>query len=307
MLTDVLALLCWTYQPLTEAVLRAVLHPLYAYTADWEQTLTDALRCGHIMLRRAEIGQGSLGWTLYHDSFRQHLRHTPTLRTARERAHHLLLDWCSHWQDHKSPYALRYYPQHLLAIQRYDALYALARSDIFLQAQEDILTDEPEATLHTLRAALGAAIVQDDAAMIAECCLAHARRLVAITQESPLDALRAGNLKRAWALADLFSMERWVLWHLLLAWELRDQGRRKEAQATLERLQTRHLSRLPEPQGIYAACLLRHIADLNWDAFNTLAEQMVDSTNRAILGGGEEQLPAPLVSRRTARKTRESP
>lgn len=285
-LTETMALLCWAYEPLTEEILHMVLKPMHPYANDLKSSLTKALRYGHVMLRRAETSDGILGWTCYHESFRQHLRQTPTIADTRDEAHAALLDWCSHWQEHKNPYALRHYAEHLRTAQRYDELYVLVRSDAFLQAQAGALTEEPDAPLHTLQAALEGAKAQDDAAKMAEFSLTHARRLTEITQESPLDALRAGNLERALALADLFEIERCVLWHLLLAWELKDTCRLEEAQATLQRLLKKDLPRLAGWQGNYAACLLRYVPDVSGDALHPLQKQLLGDEDRYTLCKG---------------------
>jgi len=191
-----------------------------------------------------------------------------------QKAKERLLDYCARWQEHRSPYALRHYAEHLLEAKRYDELYALARNEAFQQAQADTLADEPHAPLRTLQAALEGAMVQYDATKMAEFCLTHARRLIEITQESPLDALRTGHLERAWALADLHDIEHNVLWHLLLVWELKDTGRLEEARTTLERLLAKELPRLSDWQGEYAADLLSDALSVNAEAFMALQERL---------------------------------
>src|SRR6185312_1243148 len=106
MLTDVLALLCWAREPMTEEIIQSTLSPLYAGSGEWEQVLAEALRYGHVMTRRSENREGAWGWRLYHESFRQHLRKTPTIQIARNRARNLLLAWCGQWQSHQNAYAL---------------------------------------------------------------------------------------------------------------------------------------------------------------------------------------------------------
>ncbi len=105
----------------------------------------------------------------------------------------------------------------MLEAKRYEELYVLTQNQAFRQAQADTLTDEPNVPLQTIQTALEAAMVQDDATKMAEFCLSHAWELISITQELPLDALRGGNIERAWRLADLYEIERCTLWYLLLA------------------------------------------------------------------------------------------
>jgi len=61
--------------------------------------------------------------------------------------------------------------------------------------------------------------------MAAALLLEHARCATELRRESPLAALDRYDLKRSWSLADLFGPEACVLWHLLLAWELKDKDR----------------------------------------------------------------------------------
>ena len=281
MLTDLLALLCWTYEPLTEAITRDVLRPLYAAAADWERVLAGAFRYGHVMLRRGNTLEGVSSWSLYHESFRQHLHTTSTFRIARERANQLLLDWCSRWKEHRQAYALRHYAAHLCLAQRYDALCSLARDEAFFQVQAETLVDEPDAPLLTIQKALEMAMARDDAATTTEFALAHARRLTQI--ESPLDALRAGRLQRAWRIADLQGSERSTLWYLLLAWELEATGNRQEAANAMERLKDKELPRLKYWQAEYATKFLLEIVEANENAFRALEKKLLTDNARKEL------------------------
>ena len=57
-----------------------------------------------------------------------------------------------------------------------------------------------------MRTALLGATEADNAAAMAEFLRAHVQLLIDTMQESPLDTVRAGNLERAWQLADLGEM-----------------------------------------------------------------------------------------------------
>jgi tetratricopeptide (TPR) repeat protein len=142
------------------------------------------------------------------------------LGSEAERARQSLLAWCAEWQTHKSPYALRHYAEHLREAKQVDALYALARDEAFAQAQWEGIPHDPDLPRQTAALALQAAIETEDAPMMAEMLLLHARRVE--TVESPLDALRAGNPQRALKLAERILREQdyqiGTLWLLRLAW-----------------------------------------------------------------------------------------
>ena len=113
MLTNVLSLLGWSAEPLSEELLREMLRPLYPFGQSWEAELPRVLQYGHVMLRRAPTPEDHPGWALYHESFRQHLQTTGTVSVPREQTHGALLAWCGRWAEHRAPYALRHYADHL--------------------------------------------------------------------------------------------------------------------------------------------------------------------------------------------------
>jgi tetratricopeptide (TPR) repeat protein len=118
----------------------------------------------------------------------------------------------------------------------------------------------------------------DDAGAMAEFCLTHAWQLIEITQESPLDALREGNLERAWKLADFYDNERRFLWYWLLAWELKDTGKLQDARRLLERLQQKDLNRLLSWQAswrlYYAVYLSRQVRKVDESSFSALYQYL---------------------------------
>ncbi|MEQ8754972.1 MAG: SMEK domain-containing protein [Coleofasciculus sp. G1-WW12-02] len=200
-----------------------------------------------------------------------------------------LIDYCSHWQKYQSHYALRYYPEHLREEKRCEELYAIARNPDFAATQGEQLPDEPDLPLKTVQTALLGAADQDDAGGMAEFLLLHAQRLKQITvQDSPLEALRKGSLQRAWKLADQFEIERCILWYLLLAWELKDEGRFNDARETLKKLQKKDLPRFSTNwniswQGDYAAYIMAYIFDINKDTATVLIQQLFENDHRRIL------------------------
>ncbi|HEY9740769.1 MAG TPA: SMEK domain-containing protein, partial [Coleofasciculaceae cyanobacterium] len=206
-----------------------------------------------------------------------------------------LIRYCSCWQEHQRRYALRHYAEHLHEVKRWEELYAIARKKDFASAQQKHLPDEPDLPLKTVQAALLGAAEKDDAGAMADFMLVHARRLEQTTvQESPLDALRSGNLSRAQALADLYEIERCALWYLLLAWELKDTQQLSEAQATLEKLRQKKLVRGFSLSGVgtygtrasygeYAAYLLAYVSDINKAAFTELTQRLLDDYQQVPL------------------------
>jgi tetratricopeptide (TPR) repeat protein len=279
-LTEVVAVLCLASEAMTEDALLGVIGVMRPLASELRTNLSRALQYGHVMLRRVPTPEGGKGWLLYYDAFRQHLRTTATIRDTRTEALASLLLWCGCWGDHRDPYALRNYAGHLAEAGRRCDVYALARNEDYLRVQADVLASEPEAPLRTVRAALATAAADDDAGMMAEFCVSHAHRLTAITRESPLSALRGGSPERASRLADMADPECRVLWYLLLAWELSDTGRVKEARAALDRLLQRPFPRAGRNRGKAAAMLLAWVAGAE--------RELAAAMSRKVLGSWED-------------------
>ena len=202
-----------------------------------------------------------------------------------------LINYCSHWQEHSSPYALRHYAEHLRDVKHWEELYAIARNADFYSHSIKQFPDEPDLPLKTVQTALLAAAEEDKAGEMAEFMLLHARQLLQTTaQDSPLEALRKGYLERAWRLTDLYEIEYRILWYLLLAWELKDTGKVEEAGETLKRLQKNELPRLSthgvnQWQSESAAYLLAHVFEVSEDICTTLEQKLFDDRYRCILCG----------------------
>jgi hypothetical protein len=152
-----------------------------------------------------------------------------------------LFDYCAAWRQHKSLYALQYYALHLQDEERFDELFALARDNAFQQEQKRAFPEDPDLLLTTAELALLAAAKVDNARIMVEFILSYMWRKVAITPESPVDALQGrcaepsssaspfpSKMEQAGALAALYGIELSALWHLLLVWELKDAGRNEE-------------------------------------------------------------------------------
>lgn len=157
-----------------------------------------------------------------------------------------LLAWCAAWQEHKSHYALQYYPAHLRDIKQYEALFELARNADFRQAQQQVFPHVPDLPLRTLQLALEIAIEQNDVPKMAEFLLAHAQQIMTtIEQEIPLAPIFAEpvDVERAWELADMwqqYDSTRWLQWYLLIALAVHTYKHMPEkATETLERLRAK--------------------------------------------------------------------
>ncbi|MEQ9670502.1 AAA family ATPase [Coleofasciculus sp. G2-EDA-02] len=201
-----------------------------------------------------------------------------------------LIDYCGKWQEHQSAYALQYYAEHLQEAKRREELYELAHNQDYVTAQRQQLPEQPDLPLKTVQRALQGKAETDDAAGMAEFLLLHAGRLIQITtQESPLEALRAGNITKAWALAEQFEIERCILWYLLLAWVLakdatQDTEKMEQARQTLERLQQKNLPRLStswiEDCAVY---LLTPLLTATKGTFTELSRRILDDESLAKL------------------------
>jgi AAA ATPase domain/MalT-like TPR region len=202
-----------------------------------------------------------------------------------------LINYCSHWQEqeHSSPYALRHYAEHLRDVKHWEELYAIARNADFYSHSIEQFPHEPDLPLKTVQTALLAAAEEDKAGEMAEFLLIHAQRLLQTTaQDLPLEALRKGSLERACKLANLYEIERSVLWYLLLAWELKDTGRLEKSRETLKRLKLKNLPRLSTHPAIdwqseYAAYLLAHLFDVSEDVCTVLQQKLLENVYRNIL------------------------
>ena len=192
-----------------------------------------------------------------------------------------LIRHCKDWKENKSRYALEYLPDHLSRAKRYPELFDLARDDSFF-TQDRSFTGDVEASLKAVRTALAASAQLNDAARMAEFALLHAKRIAALKTETPLDALRNGPLLRVWQVADLQEPGRAILWHMLLAAELQEQGDRESALRTLLRLTKRNLEPLSGWYGLAAAGLFLPLASLSPDAIFDLSEKLLPGYGQTI-------------------------
>ncbi|MEG3968478.1 ATP-binding protein [Microcoleus sp. T2B6] len=228
-----------------------------------------------------------LVFSFAHSTLAEQFAVLPEIQANTKKSQKELIKYCAQWDEYQSPYAFRHYAEHLRDVKHWEELYAIARNEDFYSHSIKQFPDEPDLPLKTVQTALLAAAEEDKAGEMAEFMLLHARQLLQTTaQDSPLDALRSGNLNRAHALADLYEIERCALWYLLLAWELKDTNQLNEAQATLEKLRKKNLVRGLSTSGVathgtrasyveYAAYILAYVSDINKDAFTELRQRLL--------------------------------
>jgi hypothetical protein len=281
---DLLLLYCLAREPLT---IREASSMLEADPRDTQRAFE--------VIRTVLVDAGTAHFDLFHSGFRQYVlqldRYTDT-RLQRYAANitqvqQRLLAYCGRWPEHTSPYALRHYPAHLYDAAQHTQIYTLARDAVFQQVQRRAFPAEPDLPLLTVQTALRSAADTDQAAPMAEFLLRHARQVSELQQESPLDALRSGNLKRALKLADLTDPERRVLWYLLLAWELYDGGWGEAAAEVLDMLCSGELPRLDHRKHRNAdigVVLLARLIMLHPERSADLALHLLPDYNRSELG-----------------------
>lgn len=220
------------------------------------------------VIRTVLVSSGEALFAIFHAGFREYFlnlsdyAHTKLHQYTKpiSSVQGQILVYCAQWRQHRSKYALRHYSAHLYESKQYDAVFLLVRDKMFQQTQAHAFPDEPGLSLRTIQAALRAAADSGNAGTMAEFVLLHSQRVAEITQESPLGALRSGNLEKAWELADLLEAENCVLWYLLIAWELVDNSRVEDANATMERLANMVLPQLSDWRYTLADLMVKEIS-----------------------------------------------
>jgi hypothetical protein len=137
----VTALLALAAEPLPFEALRVLLadHELVGQP-DGGELLAEALRHGNIMLREGPTAGGGLGYTLYHESFRQHLLTSERIRRSRNKARERLCRLAVGWRELDSgsaalAYALRFGLRHLVEASRLEEAVGLLLDWRFLEAK----------------------------------------------------------------------------------------------------------------------------------------------------------------------------
>jgi len=282
--TPLLAAVAWAEAPPEEELLELLMvrRTVLDDTPDASRQLRECLEALRSMLRPVALPGGRVGYEPNHLTFRDHVRQDRSGRIgnqnplARKEFCKLTCAWVELPAGHAArEYVLRHGPEHLLLEGWQAELYRLARGEAFLKAQQEELPAKPEAPLRTLLAALQLAMERDDAPAMAEFCLGHVRRLLAVREESPLEALQSGSLERALNLAGLYEPERRVLWYLLLLWALRDAGDAQGAREVKERLVRDRIPRLTYWQGEYGAYLLVEAVDCQQELFREMQQRLM--------------------------------
>jgi len=187
--------------------------------------------------------------------------------------------WCSNYSR-----ALIELPYHTFEAEDYFQSFLLAKDELFLSSQEKASRSDPKVPFQTIKLAIEAAGVLDDAGKMAEFILRHVWYVTKTTSESPLQALRAGNPERALSLANMFDIEKCILWHLLIAWELQNSGKLYEAQETVNRLKQFDLRELGYINGELARFLLgSSLLFLSGSIFSLLVEKLLHDNARRNL------------------------
>ncbi|MFW9263409.1 hypothetical protein [Nostoc sp. CALU 546] len=240
-------------------------------------------------IRRWIAGDDIKGYALIHPRLRDYITteiYTDELLQCYRKK---LLTFCASWQEHHSLYALQYYAEHLKSAKKHKSLYILARDQTFADIQLKQLPDEPDLLLKTLQLALSCAAEEENAGLMAEFMLKHAQWIEQVKmQESPLEALRQGGLERALKLAKFYEVQRQILWHLLLVWELKSQHRLEEAQTILKYLEQKKLPRFEmrgdiDWQGNFAAYFLAHVFEVSDNLCKNLEYKLLNDYFRRHL------------------------
>jgi hypothetical protein len=296
-LTPLFCLLAWAKDPIPEGALKFLLrvHHL-AGSARWDESFRRALESGHLMLQRRSTPDGEAGWTIYHDSFRQHLLESEAVSGNREWAQRR---WVDVGEDREAlasqepslhRYILRHYAEHLYEAGEGSALFRLALDPAFAKDQARHLPDEPHLPLKAVQLALEMAIRSEDAPRMAALLIEHARR--AGGEETPLQAWRRGHRERALRMATEILFERdprlGTLWSLLLAWAAQSEGEGEWARRILEAARKRwegaKLEKLKDWQGELAAFWLGELGPVEGAA--EAAGLMLDDAHKGKVAAG---------------------
>jgi tetratricopeptide (TPR) repeat protein len=271
-LTPLFCLLAWAKEPITEGTMKVLLQTYFGDAQGWDELFRKTLEYGHQMLQQRPTSDDETGWTIYHDSFRQHLLESETVSFFRGMAQGRWLKVCEDWKALASQepslhrYILRHYAEHLYDKWRmtneqmtYDALCQLALDPEFAQAQTKHLPKEPNLPLKTVQLALDAAIQLEGAPMMARLLIEHAKRA---QEETPLQAWRREHQERALKMVTDIVFQRnhrlGTLWSLLLAWVAESEGKSEEERSWSKRF-------LDEVRKRWEGGKLEKLRDWDWD------------------------------------------
>ena len=227
---ELLTLFCLSHKPLDFRTASAIL-----------DIPSNEIRLFFYQIQTVLVEKEKGEFTLFHNSFREYFfnhhrsssdrvnRYENTIEATQNK----IIEWCSHYIDHKNPYALRFYALHLWETKRFDELYVLASTNDFLEAQEQF---HPSLSLDTIRLALKAAVENDRAGHIVKLCFDYARRAENLRSGSPLEILHRGSLEGALQIADLYEPKYRALWYFIIAFELFNTGHEDDVLPVLKKL-----------------------------------------------------------------------
>lgn len=132
---------------------------------EWAQDYFDEVIA---KVRRYVNGNEESGYTLFHPRLRSYLRSKIRIETYQKR----LLDYCSKWQDNRSPYVLTYYVEHLQAAGEIEELIDLILDENYRKTQIEVRRDV-KATDYDLRLALKLALADDSQVKTLACIAAY--------------------------------------------------------------------------------------------------------------------------------------
>lgn len=163
---DILGILSWSREPLTQQDLIGILRKLDKWTRIdiWEASFNKALETGTIIFKISMNSWEESGWTLYHQSLREHLRTSDDTISIRNRGLERLLDWMRGWEkevlaDSAYYYAIKYLPLHLIEYYSIDLEPTEARA--LLRELTFLITNDNFINQKAVKAGLFYQIIED--------------------------------------------------------------------------------------------------------------------------------------------------
>jgi hypothetical protein len=127
-------------------------------------------------------------------------------------------------------------------------------------------TEELLAQLPDAKRKLEVATAQDDPVGMVDTYITYNQCLSQLRKISPLALLRKGDLQSALAHADAYEPDHAILWHLLIVWELKEEGRLEDAHTIYGQLKFKKLSRgVLDHHSDIATIILSQVMDLDED------------------------------------------
>ena len=164
-------------------------------------------------------------------------------------------------------------PYHFWKAGDFDELFMLSRDLAFWNAQLISSPADPQIALQTLLFSVVGSLSAGHMDHAAEFALTYSKRLQLLDDESPLTSLDQHSLRRALAMSNLRPPGESILWHLLIAWKLKDLGRDAELQWVLTQLRERPAVRLPNSVVPHARLSVSQVPEVFVEPYSYLANQ----------------------------------